>query len=46
MGDFDLDKTEKPDGVPCTIYRLCKELESENKESNRKAKRWSFLIYL
>lgn len=33
MGDFDLDKTEKPDGVPCTIYRLCKELESENKES-------------
>lgn len=33
MGYFDLDKTEKPDGVPCTIYRLCKELESENKES-------------
>lgn len=33
MGDFDLDKIEKPDGVPCTIYRLCKELESENKES-------------
>ncbi|WP_370775046.1 hypothetical protein [Roseburia sp.] len=33
MGYFNLDKTEKPDGVPCTVYRLCKELESENQES-------------
>lgn len=33
MGYFDLDKTEKPDGVSCTVYRLCKELESENQES-------------
>ena len=33
MGNFDLDKTEKTDGVSCTIYNLCKELESENKES-------------
>ena len=31
MGNFDLDKTEKLDGVSCTIYNLCKELESENK---------------
>lgn len=33
MGYFDLDKTEKPDSVPCTVYRLCKELEDENADS-------------